>query len=43
MNTAGIGEQENGWTTTLPAIILATLLAWIGAAALVGRSKRRAA
>ena len=43
MNTAGTGEEENGWTTTLPAIILATLLAWIGAAALVGRSKRRAA
>jgi len=43
MNTAGIGEEENGWTTVLPAIILAALLAWIGAAALVGWSKRRAA
>jgi hypothetical protein len=43
MNTAGIGEEENGWTTALPTIILAALLAWIGAAALVGRSKRRAA
>jgi len=37
------GEGEGGWTTALPAIILAALLAWIGAAALVGRSKRRAA
>jgi hypothetical protein len=37
------GEGENGWTSSLPVIILATLLAWIGAAALVGRSKRRAA
>ena len=43
MNTAGIGEEENGWTTALPTIILATLLAWIGAATLVGWSKRRAA
>jgi len=43
MNTAGIGEEENGWTTVLPAIILAALLAWIGAATLVGWSKRRAA
>ena len=40
---AGSGEGENGWTSSLPVIILATLLAWIGAAALVGRSKRRAA
>ena len=43
MNTAGIGEEENGWTTALPTIILATLLAWIGAATLVGWSKRRSA
>jgi len=43
MNTAGIGEEENGWTTVLPAIILAALLAYIGAATLVGWSKRRAA
>jgi hypothetical protein len=43
MNMAGAGEQDNGWTTALPTIILAALLAWIGAAALVGRSKRRAA
>ena len=43
MNTAGIGEEENGWTTALPTIILAALLAWIGAATLVGWSKRRAA
>ncbi len=43
INMAGAGEQDNSWTTTLPAIILAALLAWIGAAALVGRSKRRAA
>ena len=43
MNTAGIGEEENGWTTALPALILAALLAWIGAATLVGWSKRRAA
>ena len=41
MNMAGAGEEENGWTTTLPAVILAALLVWIGAAALVGRSKRR--
>ena len=40
---AGSGEGENGWTSSLPVVILATLLAWIGAAALVGRSKRRAA
>lgn len=37
------GEAENGWTTALPTIILAALLAWIGAATLVGWSKRRAA
>ena len=43
MNMAGTGEEENGWTTALPTIILAALLAWIGAATLVGRSKRRAA
>ena len=43
MDKAGVGEQDNSWTTTLPTIILAALLAWIGAAALVGRSKRRAA
>ena len=43
MNTAGIGEEENGWTTALPTIILAALLAWIGAATLVGWSKRRVA
>ena len=43
MNTAGIGEEDNGWTTALPTIILAELLAWIGAATLVGWSKRRAA
>ena len=43
MNMAGPGEEESGWTSALPAIILAALLAWIGAAALVGRSKRRAA
>ncbi|MCX5978400.1 MAG: hypothetical protein NTW70_02780 [Chloroflexi bacterium] len=43
MDMAGAGEQDNGWTTALPTIILAALLAWIGAAALVGRSKRRAA
>ncbi|MCX5972455.1 MAG: hypothetical protein NTV27_02740 [Chloroflexi bacterium] len=42
MNTAGIGEEDNGWTTALPTIILAALLAWIGAATLVGWSKRRA-
>jgi hypothetical protein len=39
----GVAEEESGWTTVLPVIILAALLAWIGAAALVGRSKRRAA
>ena len=43
MNTAGIGEEDNGWTTALPTIILAALLAWIGAATFVGWSKRRAA
>ncbi|MBJ7335500.1 MAG: hypothetical protein JHC91_02750 [Chloroflexi bacterium] len=43
MEMAGPGEEESGWTSALPAIILAALLAWIGAAALVGRSKRRAA
>lgn len=43
MNMAGTGEEENGWTTALPTIILAALLAWIGAATLVGWSKRRAA
>jgi hypothetical protein len=43
MNMPGEAEGEGGWTTALPAIILAALLAWIGAAALVGRSKRRAA
>ena len=37
------GEGEGGWTTALPTIILAALLAWIGAATLVGWSKRRAA
>jgi hypothetical protein len=37
------GEGEGSWTAALPVIILAALLAWIGAAALVGRSKRRAA
>ena len=42
-NMAGGGEGENGWTSSLPIIILAALLTWIGAAALVGRSKRRAA
>ena len=36
-------EGDSGWTQTLPMIILAVLLAWIGAAALVGRSKRAAA
>lgn len=40
---AGAGGEEGGWTTALPAIILAVLLAWIGAATLVGWSKRRAA
>jgi hypothetical protein len=43
MNMPGETEEENGWTTTLPAIILAVLLAYIGAATLVGWSKRRAA
>jgi hypothetical protein len=43
MDMAGAGENDNSWTTALPTIILAALLAWIGAAALVGRSKRRAA
>ncbi|KGA14354.1 MAG: hypothetical protein DWI32_00625 [Candidatus Aquidulcis sp.] len=43
MNMPGIGEEDNGWTTALPTIILAALLAWIGAATLVGWSKRRAA
>jgi hypothetical protein len=43
MNMPGETEEENGWTTTLPAIILAALLAYIGAATLVGWSKRRAA
>jgi len=43
MNMPGESEEENGWTTALPTIILAALLAWIGAAVLVGRSKRRAA
>jgi len=42
-NMAGSGEREDGWTTALPTIILAALLAWIGAATLVGWSKRRAA
>jgi hypothetical protein len=37
------GDREGGWTTALPTIILAALLAWIGAATLVGWSKRRAA
>ena len=43
MNMPGEAEGENGWTTALPMIILAALLAWIGAATLVGWSKRRAA
>ena len=43
MEMAGPGEEESGWTSALPVIILAALLVWIGAAALVGRSKRRAA
>lgn len=43
MDMAGSGEREDGWTTALPTIILAALLAWIGAATLVGWSKRRAA
>jgi len=43
MNKEGDMGADNGWTTTLPAIILAALLAYIGAATLVGWSKRRAA
>lgn len=43
MDMAGSAEDESGWTTALPTIILAALLAWIGAATLVGWSKRRAA
>ena len=43
MDMSGSGEREDGWTTALPTIILAALLAWIGAATLVGWSKRRAA
>ena len=43
MSTPGGAEEENGWTTALPTIILAALLAWIGAATLVGWSKRRVA
>ena len=43
MNMPGEAEGENAWTTALPMIILAALLAWIGAATLVGWSKRRAA
>ncbi len=43
MNMPGEAEGEGGWTTALPTIILAALLAWIGAATLVGWSKRRAA
>ena len=43
MNMPGEAEGENGWTTALPMIILAALLAWIGAATLVGWSKRRVA
>jgi len=43
MGTTGTGDEEGGWTTALPAIILAALLAYIGAATLVGWSKRRAA
>ena len=43
MNMPGEAKEENGWTTALPAIILAALLAYIGAAMLVGWSKRRAA
>jgi hypothetical protein len=41
-NMGGGEVEENSWTTKLPTIILAALLAWVGAAALVGRSKRRA-
>lgn len=43
MNKEGDMGADNSWTTTLPAIILAALLAYIGAATLVGWSKRRAA
>jgi hypothetical protein len=43
MNREGDMGADNSWTTTLPAIILAVLLAYIGAATLVGWSKRRAA
>ena len=43
MNKEGDMGADNSWTTTLPAIILAVLLAYIGAATLVGWSKRRAA
>ncbi len=42
MNREGDMGADNSWTTTLPAIILAALLAYIGAATLVGWSKRRA-
>ena len=41
-NMGGGEVEDNSWTTKLPTIILAALLAWVGAAALVGRSKRRA-
>ena len=43
MNKEGDIGTDSSWTTTLPAIILAALLAWIGAATLVGWSKRRTA
>ena len=43
MNMPGEAEGENGWTTALPMIILASLLAWIGAATLGGWSERRVA
>lgn len=43
MNNEGGMGADDGWTTALPTIILAALLAWIGAATLVGWSKRRAA
>lgn len=43
METTGTGDEEGGWATALPAIILAALLAYIGAATLVGWSKRRVA
>lgn len=43
MEVTGTGDEEGGWTTALPAIILAALLAYIGAATLVGWSKRRVA